>query len=140
MTEGEFKTGLMNALAYEGYISQRHEDRYENFIPDLSFSGHGVDGWVEIKSCTECPDTLNDLKHWTRGQEEFLRLHGPKGSGHCYLVVGTPDGIWAWRWDSLSHVRNMEWDAAIRHSKIAGQDLVRFASVWSLTVRRRPVR
>lgn len=47
--EGEFKSDLKLALESDGFHLQRHEDKYETGIPDMSYGKDGINGWIETK-------------------------------------------------------------------------------------------
>lgn len=120
--EQQFKLDVMLALEGRRFKCQAHEDRHTKYIPDVSFSGNYVDGWMEVKFCTRAPATLGSLKHWTKGQEQWLRDMGRAGSGHCYLLVGVgpQDAMrsYLWRWDDLTAVRGMKFADAVRRARI----------------------
>jgi len=48
-SEQEFKNTLKEYLEFYGLHCQRHEDKYETGIPDLSYGGGRVNGWIETK-------------------------------------------------------------------------------------------
>lgn len=109
--EDDYRDKFAAALEARGWVTQRHEDAYHNFIPDLSISGNGIDGWVEVKYCKKTPLNLDCIAHYTKGQEMFLRRHGAAGSGHCYLLVGLSDWNLLIRWDALKGIRSCPFDA-----------------------------
>jgi hypothetical protein len=137
VTEQDFKKDLINALQYIDWVVQAHEDRISNYISDLSFSGQGVDGWIEVKYLNESVKTLNDIPHWTKGQESFLTSRGHAGSGHCYLIIGTSIGIGVWKWDTLSRVRHLPWSEAVRHCFTWSMGLKQLAEQLEFRVRAR---
>lgn len=110
--EADFSKAIQTAMNYLGWECQSHEDKISNFIPDLSFSANKMDGWMELKWCNEEPGTLNSIDHWTKGQEDFLTRRGKVGSGLCFLVLGTPKQVYAWKWDKLARVRHVPFVAA----------------------------
>lgn len=103
--EYDYQRKLQAALEAIGWKTQSHRDMFSNYIPDLSFAGGGVDGWIEVKYLPGEPSCLNDIKHYTRGQELWLRDAGAKGSGHCYLLIGTSISHTLIRWDRLKDNR-----------------------------------
>lgn len=121
--EDEFKARLIAAFSFEGVFTQEHEDKDSNFIPDLSFAGKGKDGWIEVKYCPETPAKLSSIRHYTRGQELWLRNAGMNGSGYCFLVVGTPDVHAAWRWQDLVLVRDMPFESALNRCFVHGYNV-----------------
>lgn len=135
--EQEFKLALQGALAYIGWDTQAHEDKNYNFIPDLSFSGDGVDGWIEVKWCHENPTSVGSIPHWTVGQEMWLMKRGERGGGHCFLVVGTPDGVFCWRYNRLEHARTGPWKWTIRFCIYRGDNLLEFVQRVAAVYRRR---
>lgn len=102
----------MAALGARRFETQAHEDKHERFIADVSFSGNFVDGWVEVKWCNKVPKTLDSIDHWTKGQENWLFNRGCKGSGHCYLLVGTPTMHVLWKFGMLAQARSIPWKQA----------------------------
>jgi len=123
MNEDEYKGKLAQALEYFGFDASRHEDKVLNFIPDISFAGHRVDGWIEVKWCERDPSSLGAISHWTRGQEEWLCHRGKCGSGFCFLLVGTPARHFMWHHGTLARARSMPFDSAILATWLAAPDL-----------------
>ncbi len=116
--ELEYKHEIMSLLKGRRWSVQAHEDKISNYIPDLSFGFQRVDGWIEVKYLPRVPKSLAAIPHYTYGQQEWLINRGAKGSGHCYLWVGTPNAHYLWRWSSLAEARVMPW------AKAAGLALV----------------
>jgi len=89
--EAEYQRELVLVLEYYKLKVQVHNDVGWPSVPDLSFSGYGTDGWIEVKylplGMVRCP---SDIGHFTEGQKNWLNRHGKVGSGHCYLLVGSP--------------------------------------------------
>lgn len=113
-SELAFKRQLFQQLTIAEWDCQRHEEKAETGIPDLSAAAHGEDFWIELKQCPIPPLTLNNIRHWTRKQELWLRRRGAHGCGHCYLLVEIGKNpkdatYYLWRWDKLKQVRDMEW-------------------------------
>lgn len=139
--ELEFKRAVAAALQVFGWQTQEHEDSVGSFIPDLSFSANFVSGWIEVKYCHKPPKTLGAIKHYTKGQEDWLVRHGRAGSGHCYLLVGTPEESRLARWDALSQLRDRPWVAAAPLCKLVvahpAGDAATVAAVMDRTIRLR---
>ena len=113
MLELEYKRSVADALRTMGWNIEEHEDKVRNFIPDLSFGAHGFDGWIEVKFADRVPKTgLRSIKHYTKGQEDWLIDRARAGSGHCYLLLGTGAGHYAWRAESLRKARAGTYIAA----------------------------
>lgn len=112
MTELKYKHELMALLRGLKFKVQDHEDMIQPYIPDLSFSFARTDGWIEVKYLPKAPTSLSAIKHYTHGQQQWLVNRGMVGSGHCYLLVGTPDMHYLWRWSSLGAARDEPWDRA----------------------------
>ena len=127
MNETEYKVLLLGMFHHMGWEAERHEDKQVNFIPDMSFAGHRTDGWMEVKWCEKDPVSLGALEHWTKGQEQWLYDRGRAGSGHCYLLVGTPRRHILWRYDSLGSIREQSFEAALHYSVHVSHDLVDLA-------------
>lgn len=112
--EHAFKKEVIDRMKPMGWLMQEHEDMYKKFIPDLSFAAHGKEGWIEVKYLKTQPKSLNDIKHYTIGQQEWLIERGMRGCGHCYLLVGVQDrGIFLWKWSTLRQVRKDGWADAV---------------------------
>lgn len=113
MTELDYKHELVQLMRGCGFKVQEHEDMISKFIPDLSFSGAGIDGWIELKYIDRAPKSLGSIPHYTYGQQEWLVSRGAVGGGHCYLLVGTPIGSFMWGSGVLTVVRDLPWGEAI---------------------------
>lgn len=120
MTELEYKRDIISLFKGRGWGVQSHEDMISNFIPDLSVGFGGVDGWVELKYTAKPPKSLDSIHHYTRGQQDWLIERGKRGSGHCYLLVGTAHYHYLWRWDVLLKVRRLPWAAAASEAVCVG--------------------
>lgn len=106
MNEAMYQDKLLTALHSRGWKTQVHDDKCCPFIPDLSFAAHGVDGWIEVKWLNKLPKTMGHIRHFTFGQEQWLKKVGMFGSGHCFLWIGSKDKHWIIKWQSLySHFR-----------------------------------
>ena len=110
-SESEYQDAIVDGLEAKGWVIQVHSDENCRYIPDLSFSANGVGGWIEVKYCPKPPETLGHIRHYTKGQELWLRKHGERGTGHCYLLVGTPLEHLLLRWDSLKAARHAPFHA-----------------------------
>jgi len=116
MNELKYKHEIMSVLVGLGFDVQAHEDTISNFIPDLSFAYAGADGWLELKYLAALPKTLGSIPHYTYGQQKWLEDRGAHGSGNCFLLVGSPDASFLWRWEVLKWVRDMSWSGAAYHA------------------------
>lgn len=112
MNEIEYKRLVTNGLRYHGWDVQWHEDAYENFIPDISFGAHGHHGWIEVKFVQKPPKTIGGIKHYTKGQEDWLVTRGEAGAGRCYLLLGTGAGHLLLPHTSLRNARIATYIAA----------------------------
>lgn len=128
--EGEYQDALVTALTAKGWMVQVHSDEQRRYVPDLSFSGNMTAGWIEVKYCGKRPETLGHIKHYTKGQELWLRGHGATGTGHCYLLVGTPQEHALIRWDALKEARHMSFLRTLRllgvHTTLTLQEMCYF--------------
>jgi hypothetical protein len=111
--EKEYKRDFAEAMRYYGMQTQEHEDKFANFIPDLSFANGGIEGWIEVKYCHDMPKTLDSLEHWTAGQEQWLVERGRAGTGWSFLLVGTPQIHALFRYGCLSSVRMQPFEVAL---------------------------
>lgn len=135
--ELDYKRDLVTALIFHSFDMQVHEDKHSNFIPDLSFAHGGVEGWIEVKWCDEPPPTLDSMKHWTAGQEDWLRNRGRAGGGHCYLLVGTPKLHVLWKYGALAEVRRASWTHAVSRATLKEYTLSSLSHAMSESLRRR---
>lgn len=135
--EANYKQDVFGALVYHGWDVEIHEDKFQNFIPDMSFANKGIDGWIELKWQDSPPATLGSIDHWTRGQEDWLTRRGRSGSGHCFLMVGTPNMHALWRYGTLSSVREIKWQSALAQAWKKDYDLPRLLEQFNEAVRRR---
>lgn len=113
MLELEYKRKVAGALRTMGWKVQEFEDKISNYIPDLGFSAHDKKGWIEVKYVDRMPASgLRSIRHYTKGQEDFLIEHGERGGGLCFLLLGTGMGHYAWSHPSLRNARAGTWVAA----------------------------
>lgn len=114
--EGEYQRRLILALQGFGIRTQVH-DRCAgtNDVPDLSFAGCGIDGWIEVKYLPDgVPTSAHDIGHFTQGQRNWLTGTAKAGSGHCYLWIGAPNRhVWL-RYPSSV----LELDEYVSHSNV----------------------
>jgi hypothetical protein len=119
MDEHAYVERIAMALRSLGFDTQRHEDKNENFIPDLSYAIGGHDGWIEFKFMECDPGSLSTIKHYTRGQMNWLSRRGSNGAGRTYLWLGVDDKAYVWRFHSLEKVHTMFFDTALKYTQIA---------------------
>lgn len=115
--EGIYKRKVLQALRGAGAHAQFHEDKYESFIPDLSFGWIGADGWIEVKYLpkTERPAVFY-INHYTAGQRDWLVQRAAAGLGKCFLLVGWPGGYGLWLAPNLPPTsKSMGWFEAFRY-------------------------
>lgn len=89
--ENGYRDEVIRLMEERGAHVQRHEDKFFNYVPDLSFGYREREGWVEVKFQQKMPKSLRTTG-LTFGQLSWLkkrRLHGP---GFCFVLVGTPIG------------------------------------------------
>lgn len=96
--EAAFQKKLVQCLNALGWAVQVHNDVGHPGVPDLSFAVGGVDGWLELKWMDEKPGTINDIRHFTSEQKNWLHKTGSVGSGNCCLVLGTPGQFFVIPW------------------------------------------
>jgi hypothetical protein len=109
VTEIPYRKRLMALLEEQGISCQSHEDKFTKYVPDLSWAGHRTDGWIEVKYQERAPKTLASIHHWTMGQQNWLINAGQKGSGHCYLWLGTDEEHYVWSWTALAKIRKSDF-------------------------------
>ena len=125
--ESDFRDLIIRGLSARGWLVDHHEDKISPNIPDLSFSGHSIDGWMELKwigdTSVSGPSVVSNL---TAGQTRWLMLHGMKGSGNCYLVIGGVELSMIVPWRLLPILRpKSTWRSVVRNPDIiwiAGSD------------------
>lgn len=114
MLELEYKRLITGALQTMGWLTQEHEDKVELYIPDLSYSGHGVMGWIEVKYVEKMKAAgLSTIPHYTKGQECWLIDRARAGGGRCFLLLGTGAGHYMWSASSLRNARAGTYIAAL---------------------------
>lgn len=91
--EDDFRRKLQFEMEGLGFKTQAHEDSIVTGIPDMSYSGFGGDGWVELKYVRNPRRSINykDMK-FTAKQREWLREFGARGQGHHYLIIAVKFG------------------------------------------------
>ncbi len=135
--ETAYRQRIVTLLGEYDVTAQSHEDKFSKYVPDLSWSGKGNDGWVEVKYTDRPPPSLSAIHHWTIGQQNWLINAGKKGSGHCYLWLGTRTGEhFIWAWHILTHVRSMDLARAGTVTAARGSDLRRLVRDFSHLIER----
>lgn len=89
MNEATLRNYVRPRLAAKGVLTTHHEDALNAGIPDLSYSGGGVNGWIELKWLPAWPkraDTIVKIDHYTKEQKHFLLSRGRAG-GRCWLLL-----------------------------------------------------
>ena len=79
---------------------QRHESHGMGpGIPDLSFVMRGKEyetGWLELKLVEKLKETGNDIRHFTKAQEQWLLEHALLGVPALLLLHEASTGEWFW--------------------------------------------
>ena len=89
MSESQLRDHVRKGLRQRGILTTHHEDMLNSGIPDLSYTGLGVHGWIELKHAhawPKRPGTPLRLKRYTLDQKAFLFTRGRLG-GHCWLLL-----------------------------------------------------
>ncbi|MHB1099495.1 MAG: hypothetical protein ACYCZR_08070, partial [Burkholderiales bacterium] len=89
MNEATLRSYVRKGLLANGILTTHHEDALNPGIPDLSYSGNGVHGWIELKWLEAWPkreDTIVRILHYTKEQKHFLLSRGRAG-GRCWLLL-----------------------------------------------------
>lgn len=89
MNEATLRNYVRKGLRDQGVLTTHHEDMLNNGVPDLSYSGGGVHGWIELKWLEAWPKraaTPVRLPHYTKEQKHFLLSRGWAG-GRCWLLL-----------------------------------------------------
>lgn len=89
--------GYLSGKMHGMWDAQRHEDRYSEDIPDVSFAltvGNrgivGVDGWIELKTIPAWPASLKtmvNIPHLTSGQVNWMERRGSAGTGSVFMLL-----------------------------------------------------
>lgn len=77
----------MLAMVKNGFVVKAIEDMHSKYVPDMLFAREGKMGAIELKLLDTAPKTLNDIKHYTKGQEQWLVDFGNKNGHTCFLIV-----------------------------------------------------
>ena len=81
----------------------RHEDGVGGGVPDVSYGGLGVNGWVELKAYDDFPkrsNTIVQYKNFTVLQRRFLRNRGRAG-GSCFVLTVVGRRVLIHDWSQL---------------------------------------
>lgn len=90
MSEGALRRYVRDGLGRCGVLSTHHEDSLNVGLPDLSYSGNRVHGWIELKWAESWPkraETPLRLPHYTKEQKHFLLARARAGGGRCWLLL-----------------------------------------------------
>lgn len=134
-SEADYQNHLIDNLESLGWVMQVHDDKVRRFIPDLSFAANGVDGWIEVKWLKQIPKTIGHIDHFTRGQEDWLKIRGRSGSGHAYLWIGSAERHWVVHHSALGRdFRSIPFEQAMLLAKISAASLPGACSVMNMLV------
>jgi hypothetical protein len=89
MNEATLRNYVRKGLHAKGILTTHHEDMLNAGVPDLSYSGAGVHGWIELKWLEAWPKraaTVVKIAHYTKEQKHFLLSRGRAG-GRCWLLL-----------------------------------------------------
>lgn len=89
--EKDYKKKIVAAMRARYFDVQEHEDKFSRYIPDVSFAGGRVDGWLEVKYFSHIPKKLSEAKHITPGQIEWGIKRSDKGSNLCFFMIAIHD-------------------------------------------------
>ena len=106
--EKTLKKYIVNLLKHFGDI-QRHEDKYESGIPDLSFGIFGINGWIELKHKKAWPKratTKVKFNHFTNKQRTWLKTRGQAG-GHCFVIIQISTNYLLFCWRDIDSIGNL---------------------------------
>lgn len=117
MNEATLRNYVRPRLAEKGVLTTHHEDALNTGIPDLSYSGGGVNGWIELKWLEDWPKratTIVRIPHYTKEQRHFLLTRGRAG-GRCWLLLRVGRGHWLFDHEAAQNVGSQprEWFYAV---------------------------
>ena len=115
--EDEYVLHVQVELEALGWKTQNQEHESARYVPDVSFSANGIDGWLEVKYVKVLPKTLGSIKHYTKGQQQWLIDFGKAGAGHCYVLLGSPGKHVLFKYHQLKLIRDMPLEEAIGKHK-----------------------
>lgn len=113
MSESDLWTKLKNGMG-DRWDAQRHEDKFQLGIPDVSFGLPGVNGWIELKFLKEYPkrrDSVIRIEHYTENQRQWLYRRW-KMAGHVFLLIQISNEFFLFTGQEmalLGNVGNREW-------------------------------
>lgn len=95
----------------------RHEDECTSGVPDTSYGGVGINGWIELKAYPEWPkrpSTTVKFSNFTPLQRRWLEDRGPTG-GHCFLMAAFDKEVIVVDWSNLGAVGCTRKDELLQH-------------------------
>ena len=108
---------IVDLLSSTGHI-QRHEDKNESGIPDLSYGIKGTNGWIELKYKKTWPKKLTTpvkFDHFTNKQKTWLKKRGQEG-GHCYVLIQIADTCLLYDWQKINQIGKLTKNEMIKES------------------------
>ena len=91
--ETDFSKKVCETLASWNFHTERHEDKRNVGIPDISYGAEGVNGWIEVK-------WQNNHK-LTPTQCNWLANRAKTG-GNCFVLWGWQDSVELFNWQRVS--------------------------------------
>lgn len=110
MNEATLRRYIREGLHKCGLLTAHHEDMLNVGLPDLSYSGNGVHGFIELKWVEAWPvrsTTPLRLPHYTKEQRHWLLSRGRSG-GHCWLLLRVGKEHLLFDHERAQHVGEME--------------------------------
>lgn len=88
----------LDAIMGRDWDAQRHEDRFFNYISDVSYATMGRGGWIELKvgAIPRVGHPLAKDAQPTPGQREWLINRSAHNGGGCFSLarLGGRNGMW----------------------------------------------
>jgi len=87
--EAALRRYVRENLAIRGVLTCHHEDALNAGVPDLSYSGHGRHGWIELKSLAAWPareTTIVRMARYSDSQRNWLRLRW-EAAGYTWMLL-----------------------------------------------------
>lgn len=135
MRKPEQKMWVYLASVMQGaWDAQRHEDKYSDSIPDVSFALHGAkihgaEGWIELKTIKTLPKKYNTpvrIPHLTPGQVNWLERRGIAGNGKVYLLLAVGVEMHSAEWFLLSY----EFVRRLYNGEMNVEELRLYSDLW----------
>lgn len=137
MNEATLRNYVRPRLLAKGVLTTHHEDALNVGVPDLSYSGGGAHGWIELKWLPAWPKraaTIARIAHYTKEQKHFLLSRGRAG-GRCWLLLRVGKEHLLFDHESAQHIGAEPMPGVLSRSQLYYEGRIDFEQLTRILTR-----